>query len=108
MNLFASNKRRDPEAVVMENWRRLALYAGFHHLPLRLVKVPNRSAVTRPPESAAPWWPCEFLLVSAGVPWSRRLDSGEGQAQELRRHGDRPDRRGVGGAGSRLHDHPVC
>lgn len=68
MNLFASNKRRDPKAVVMENWRRLALHAGFHHLPLRLVKVPNRSAVTRPPESAAPWWPCEFLLVSCRCP----------------------------------------
>lgn len=50
MNLFASNKRRDPEAVVMENWRRLSLHAGFHHLPLRLIKVLNRSAVTHPPE----------------------------------------------------------
>ncbi|MEQ2164419.1 hypothetical protein GOODEAATRI_006527 [Goodea atripinnis] len=39
LNLFSSSKRRDPGAVVAENRRRLALHAGFHPLPLRLVKV---------------------------------------------------------------------
>ncbi|KAM6934582.1 purine nucleoside phosphorylase LACC1 [Xenentodon cancila] len=39
LNLFISARRRDPPAVVMENRRRLALHAGFHPLPLRLVKV---------------------------------------------------------------------
>lgn len=41
MNLYVSSKRRDPEAVVMENRRRLARHAGFHPKPLRLVKVTN-------------------------------------------------------------------
>lgn len=39
MNLFQSSRRRDPGAVVAENRRRLALHAGFHPKPLRLVKV---------------------------------------------------------------------
>lgn len=39
LNLFSSSRRRDPGAVVMENRRRLALHAGFHPKPLRLVKV---------------------------------------------------------------------
>lgn len=39
LNLFCSQKRRDPPAVVRENQRRLALHAGFHPRPLRLVKV---------------------------------------------------------------------
>lgn len=39
LNLFSSVKRRDSEAVVQENRRRLALHAGFHPRPLRLVKV---------------------------------------------------------------------
>lgn len=41
MNLYFSSKRRDPGAVVMENRRRLALHAGFHPKPLRLIKVLN-------------------------------------------------------------------
>ncbi|XP_026151601.1 laccase domain-containing protein 1 [Mastacembelus armatus] len=45
MNLFNSSKRRDPEVVVMENRRRLALHAGFHPKPLRLVKVNHASDV---------------------------------------------------------------
>ncbi|CAG5865345.1 unnamed protein product [Menidia menidia] len=45
LNLFKSSKRRDPEAVVTENRRRLALHAGFHPLPLRLVKVNHASDV---------------------------------------------------------------
>eukprot|EP00066_Takifugu_rubripes_P011060 XP_003979434.1 PREDICTED: laccase domain-containing protein 1 [Takifugu rubripes] len=39
LNLFSSGKRRDPVSVVQENQRRLALHAGFHPRPLRLVKV---------------------------------------------------------------------
>lgn len=39
LNLFCSQSRRDPVAVVMENRRRLALEAGFHPRPLHLVKV---------------------------------------------------------------------
>uniref|UniRef100_H3DPZ0 Purine nucleoside phosphorylase LACC1 n=1 Tax=Tetraodon nigroviridis TaxID=99883 RepID=H3DPZ0_TETNG len=39
LNLFSSQRRRDPRAVVQENRRRLALHAGFHPRPLRLVKV---------------------------------------------------------------------
>uniref|UniRef100_A0A3Q3XLY9 Purine nucleoside phosphorylase LACC1 n=1 Tax=Mola mola TaxID=94237 RepID=A0A3Q3XLY9_MOLML len=39
LNLFSSSRRRDPGAVVQENRRRLAVHAGFHPLPLRLVKV---------------------------------------------------------------------
>ncbi|XP_029968281.1 laccase domain-containing protein 1 [Salarias fasciatus] len=39
MNLFSSGRRRDPVAVVMENRRRLAVHAGFHPRPLRLLKV---------------------------------------------------------------------
>lgn len=39
LNLFSSQRRRDPRAVVEENQRRLALHAGFHPRPLRLVKV---------------------------------------------------------------------
>lgn len=42
LNLFCSSRRRDPGAVVRENRRRLALRAGFHPRPLRLVKVPPR------------------------------------------------------------------
>ncbi|XP_041857627.1 purine nucleoside phosphorylase LACC1 [Melanotaenia boesemani] len=45
MNLFSSSRRRDPEAVVMENRRRLGLHAGFHPLPLRLVKVNHANNV---------------------------------------------------------------
>ncbi|KAM9343141.1 purine nucleoside phosphorylase LACC1 isoform 1-T1 [Pholidichthys leucotaenia] len=45
LNLFSSSKRRDPVAVVMENRRRLAVYAGFHPRPLRLVKVNHASDV---------------------------------------------------------------
>ncbi|XP_061580379.1 purine nucleoside phosphorylase LACC1 [Cololabis saira] len=45
LNLFSSSRRRDPPAVVMENRRRLALHAGFHPLPLRLVKVNHASDV---------------------------------------------------------------
>ncbi|XP_040003837.1 purine nucleoside phosphorylase LACC1 isoform X1 [Xiphias gladius] len=45
LNLFSSSRRRDPGAVVMENRRRLALHAGFHPEPLRLVKVNHASDV---------------------------------------------------------------
>ncbi|XP_059198946.1 purine nucleoside phosphorylase LACC1 [Centropristis striata] len=45
LNLFSSSRRRDPVAVVMENRRRLALHAGFHPRPLRLVKVNHASDV---------------------------------------------------------------
>ncbi|XP_030284366.1 laccase domain-containing protein 1 isoform X1 [Sparus aurata] len=45
LNLFSSRRRRDPEAVVMENRRRLALHAGFNHQELRLVKVNHASDV---------------------------------------------------------------
>ncbi|XP_042283218.1 purine nucleoside phosphorylase LACC1 isoform X1 [Thunnus maccoyii] len=45
LNLFSSSRRRDPGAVVMENRRRLALHAGFHPQPLRLVKVKHASDV---------------------------------------------------------------
>uniref|UniRef100_A0A146ZJ38 Purine nucleoside phosphorylase LACC1 n=1 Tax=Fundulus heteroclitus TaxID=8078 RepID=A0A146ZJ38_FUNHE len=45
LNLFSSSKRRDPRAVVEENRHRLALRAGFHPLPLRLVKVNHASDV---------------------------------------------------------------
>ncbi|XP_028993695.1 purine nucleoside phosphorylase LACC1 isoform X2 [Betta splendens] len=45
LNLFASCRRRDPGAVVAENRRRLALHAGFHPEPLRLVKVNHASDV---------------------------------------------------------------
>ncbi|XP_047457402.1 purine nucleoside phosphorylase LACC1 [Mugil cephalus] len=45
MNMFCSSKRRDPVAVVTENRRRLALHAGFHPQPLRLVKVNHASDV---------------------------------------------------------------
>lgn len=39
LNLVASRKRRDPDVLVAENWRRLAMYAGFSSLPLYLPKV---------------------------------------------------------------------
>ncbi|TKS66767.1 Laccase domain-containing protein 1 [Collichthys lucidus] len=42
-----------------------------------------------------------------GEPRQRCLGSGESRAGELRRDGDRPDRGGSGGSGSRLHAHPV-
>ncbi|XP_044071793.1 purine nucleoside phosphorylase LACC1 [Siniperca chuatsi] len=45
LNLFSSSRRRDPGAVVQENTRRLALHAGFHPRPLRLVKVNHGSDV---------------------------------------------------------------
>ncbi|XP_070770941.1 purine nucleoside phosphorylase LACC1 [Enoplosus armatus] len=45
LNLFSSSSRRDPGAVVLENRRRLALHAGFHPRPLRLVKVNHASDV---------------------------------------------------------------
>ncbi|KAM4559258.1 purine nucleoside phosphorylase LACC1 [Odontesthes bonariensis] len=45
LNLFKSSKRRDPEALVMENRRRLALHAGFHPLPLHTLKVNHASDV---------------------------------------------------------------
>ncbi|XP_015251436.1 PREDICTED: laccase domain-containing protein 1-like [Cyprinodon variegatus] len=45
LNLFCSSKRRDPTAVVAENRRRLAVHAGFHPLPLRLVKVNHANDV---------------------------------------------------------------
>ncbi|XP_042350151.1 purine nucleoside phosphorylase LACC1 [Plectropomus leopardus] len=45
LNLFSSSRRRDPGAVVQENRRRLALHAGFHPRPLRLVKVNHASDV---------------------------------------------------------------
>ncbi|XP_072253835.1 purine nucleoside phosphorylase LACC1 isoform X2 [Leuresthes tenuis] len=45
LNLFKSSKRRDPVALVMENRRRLALHAGFHPLPLHMVKVNHASDV---------------------------------------------------------------
>ncbi|KAM4730979.1 purine nucleoside phosphorylase LACC1 [Anableps anableps] len=45
LNLFSSSKRRDPRAVVAENRRRLAVHAGFHPIPLRLVKVNHASDV---------------------------------------------------------------
>ncbi|XP_063743341.1 LOW QUALITY PROTEIN: purine nucleoside phosphorylase LACC1 [Eleginops maclovinus] len=45
LNLFSSSLRRDPGAVVQENRRRLALHAGFHPRPLRLVKVDHGSDV---------------------------------------------------------------
>lgn len=45
LNLFSSSRRRDPGAVVQENRRRLALHAGFHPRPLRLVKVNHGSDV---------------------------------------------------------------
>ncbi|RVE58167.1 hypothetical protein OJAV_G00206480 [Oryzias javanicus] len=55
MNLFCSSRRRDPVAVVTENRRRLAVHAGFHPLPLRMVKVNHASDVwvlgTAEPES---------------------------------------------------------
>lgn len=45
LNLFSSSKRRDPVAVVAENRHRLALHAGFHPLPLCLVKVNHANDV---------------------------------------------------------------
>ncbi|XP_078118884.1 purine nucleoside phosphorylase LACC1 isoform X2 [Sander vitreus] len=45
LNLFSSSRRRDPVAVVTENRRRLAVHAGFHPQPLRLVKVNHGSDV---------------------------------------------------------------
>lgn len=39
LNLASSRKRRDPDVLVTENWRRLALHAGFSSLPLHLPKV---------------------------------------------------------------------
>uniref|UniRef100_G3N4X1 Purine nucleoside phosphorylase LACC1 n=1 Tax=Gasterosteus aculeatus aculeatus TaxID=481459 RepID=G3N4X1_GASAC len=45
LNLFSSSRRRDAEAVVQENRRRLAVHAGFHPLSLRLVKVEHGSRV---------------------------------------------------------------
>ncbi|AWP13677.1 putative laccase domain-containing protein 1 [Scophthalmus maximus] len=45
LNLFSSSRRRDPIAVVMENRRRLAVHAGFHPEPLRLVKVDHGKVV---------------------------------------------------------------
>ncbi|XP_051258880.1 purine nucleoside phosphorylase LACC1 [Dicentrarchus labrax] len=45
LNLFSSSRRRDPRAVVQENRRRLALHAGFHPRPLRMVKVNHASDV---------------------------------------------------------------
>uniref|UniRef100_A0A3B5LKM6 Purine nucleoside phosphorylase LACC1 n=2 Tax=Xiphophorus couchianus TaxID=32473 RepID=A0A3B5LKM6_9TELE len=45
LNLFSSSRRRDPRAVVEENRRRLAVHAGFHPIPLRLVKVNHASDV---------------------------------------------------------------
>ncbi|XP_075968325.1 purine nucleoside phosphorylase LACC1 [Anarhichas minor] len=45
LNLFSSRRRRDPEAVVTENRRRLGLHAGFYPRPLRLVKVDHGSHV---------------------------------------------------------------
>ncbi|XP_028446113.1 laccase domain-containing protein 1 isoform X2 [Perca flavescens] len=45
LNLFSSSRRRDPVAVVTENRRRLAVHAGFHPRPLRLVKVNHGSDV---------------------------------------------------------------
>lgn len=55
MNLFNSSKRRDPQAVVTENRRRLALHAGFHPEPLHMIKTNHASDVwvmgTAEPES---------------------------------------------------------
>lgn len=45
MNLFCSQARRDPPAVVLENRRRLALHAGFPPQSFHLVKVAHASAV---------------------------------------------------------------
>ncbi|KAM8855091.1 purine nucleoside phosphorylase LACC1 isoform 1-T1 [Spinachia spinachia] len=45
LNLFSSSRRRDPEVLVQENRRRLALHAGFHPLSLRLVKVDHGNRV---------------------------------------------------------------
>lgn len=45
LNLFSSSRRRDPGAVVQENRRRLALHAGFHPRPLRMVKANHASDV---------------------------------------------------------------
>lgn len=39
LNLYCSQRRRDPRAVVQENQRRLALHTGFHPRPLRIAKV---------------------------------------------------------------------
>ncbi|XP_008940690.1 PREDICTED: laccase domain-containing protein 1, partial [Merops nubicus] len=44
-NLFSSSKRRDPQAVVKENLRRLANAAGFNPESFHRVKVDHASAV---------------------------------------------------------------
>ncbi|XP_068185631.1 purine nucleoside phosphorylase LACC1 isoform X2 [Antennarius striatus] len=45
LNLFCSQTRRDPPAVVTENRRRLALHAGFPPQSLHLVKVAHASDI---------------------------------------------------------------
>lgn len=45
LNLASSRKRQDPDVLVAENWRRLALHAGFSSLPLHLPKVAHGAAV---------------------------------------------------------------
>lgn len=64
LNLFSSSRRRDPGAVVLENTRRLALHAGFHPRPLRLVKVLNCVDMNRPAQHQI----CIQLSESADCP----------------------------------------
>lgn len=64
LNLWSSRKRRDPEVMVAENWRRLALHAGFSSLTLHLPKV-------------LPLFPvlpqlCFLLAMCAAVPLTTR------------------------------------
>lgn len=60
MNLFCSSRRRDPVAVVTENRRRLAVHAGFHPLPLRMVKVLTYKHCTSPDQHLA----CLLIITS--------------------------------------------